>query len=351
MPADHRHAGAQYDAGEWFRPVNPNEHSYTPGYGFAPRPPFLMERRLIAGCSAAVAMCLLGFFFIGSLLPGLCFELLGGLSLRLGGAAHPELVEQMALLAGSVGALLLPFALYAGFVGIPRSCALPLRRVGVGRTAAGVCCGLAVAVVGGHAAGALEVLLSAAGIRFFSPQLAAPVGRAAQALYWLNLTVIPAVFEEVAFRGILMQSLRRFGDGFALFVSSVLFALAHILPLKMPNAFLMGLVIGYFVLFTGSLRIGVAIHLVHNVTMILMSMLSGMGDRAGRLGLASAQLVLLALGIAALIALMRLHPGLFALRPCRSANTGGQKLRSFFLTLPMAALALAIAAQAAGYLL
>lgn len=347
MPADYRRTGAEYTAGEWFRPVNPDEHSYTPGYGFAPRPPFLVERHLIAGCSTAVAVCLLGFLFIGSLLPALSLDLLERMAVRFGVAAPPELLGQMALTAGSIGALVIPFTLYAGFVRIPKSCAVPLRPAGFLRTAAAVFCALAVAVVGGYAAGALEAVLSAAGIRFVNPELVLPAGRAAQAFYWLNLTLIPAVFEEIAFRGVLMQSLRRFGDGFALLSSSVLFALAHIIPTKMPNAFLMGLVIGYFVLFTGSVGVGVVIHLAHNAVMLAAPLIF----KDGRLGFLAAQLVLLAAGIAALIALMRSHAGLFALRPCKSANTGEQKLRCFFVTPPMVVLTIAVAAQAAEYLL
>ena len=41
--------------GRWYEPVNPNEHSYTPGYGFSTRPPFLVEQRRILGYSSAAA--------------------------------------------------------------------------------------------------------------------------------------------------------------------------------------------------------------------------------------------------------------------------------------------------------
>ena len=50
--------------GRWYEPVNPNEHSYTPGYGFSTRPPFLVEQRLILGYSSAAAFVLLGFLFL-----------------------------------------------------------------------------------------------------------------------------------------------------------------------------------------------------------------------------------------------------------------------------------------------
>ena len=80
-------------------------------------------------------------------------------------------------------------------------------------------------------------------------------------LYIINGVVLPAFIEEIVFRGAIMQSLRRFGDGFALLVSSVLFAVVHGNFVQAPYAFLMGLVIGYFVLRTGSLWAGIFIHL------------------------------------------------------------------------------------------
>ncbi|MCL2014223.1 MAG: CPBP family intramembrane metalloprotease [Oscillospiraceae bacterium] len=84
--------------------------------------------------------------------------------------------------------------------------------------------------------------------------------------------VIPALFEEALFRGAVMGSLRRFGDGFALFVSSVLFALAHLNVglMSVLNAFVFALVLGYFAIRTGSLRIAMLMHFMFNLAVIIL---------------------------------------------------------------------------------
>ena len=62
-----------------------------------------------------------------------------------------------------------------------------------------------------------------------------------------------------------MQGLRCFGDGVALLVSAIFFALAHFNAMQAANAFLMGLIIGYFVLRTGSLWTGIILHFIINL--------------------------------------------------------------------------------------
>jgi hypothetical protein len=166
--------------------------------------------------------------------------------------------------------------------------------------------------------------------------------------YILNLTVLPAVFEELAFRGILMQSLRRFGDGFALICSSLVFAFAHRSLVLMPNAFLMGLVIGYFVLFSGSLRMGIAIHLAHNLVIFLLTTLGSAGARPYLLVLCAAQLAFLAVGVFAFASLLKAHRSLCVLCPSPTVSSETQKLRSFFLNMPMLLLFVLLIALNAG---
>ena len=76
-----------------------------------------------------------------------------------------------------------------------------------------------------------------------------------------------------------MQSLRRFGDGFALLISALLFGLFHLNMVQAPYAFLLGLWFGYLVLRTGSLRISMVLHACINLSAGVMSILmNGMGE-------------------------------------------------------------------------
>jgi hypothetical protein len=140
------------------------------------------------------------------------------------------------------------------------------------------------------------------------------------------LTVIPAVLEEVLFRGLVMQGLRCFGDGIALAASSVLFALAHFNLIQGANALLMGLIIGYFVLRTGSIWVGVVLHFAVNVlsffeTLLFRTVLMGQSELVGNL----VALVLLLAGFAAFILFIRKENTAFSIPLLKNSTLSSSK--------------------------
>lgn len=351
MLSDSNGGNAGRGCKSWYRPVNPNEHTYVAGYGFSPKPPFLIEQKLISQCSAAAALCLIGFLFFSSFLTQLCNQLLNGLTPASVYAAAAEPARQFSMLFGSIGALTIPFILYASYIRIPFESAVPLRRVSTGLVFAAVMLSLSVSVVGFYCSRAAYHLFSAFGVYFYEPVLVLPNGFLSSAFYILNLTVVPAIFEEIAFRGVLMQSLRRFGDTFALLSSAVLFALVHVSPLSMPNAFLMGLIIGYFVLFTGSLHTGMIIHLVHNLFLLFISQLAYLDHFTANIVFMAIQAVYILLGITAILLLMRVYNNIFTLNYSDTINRSSQKLHCFFCTLPFAAFLILVILYAGAFLI
>ena len=83
-------------------------------------------------------------------------------------------------------------------------------------------------------------------------------------LYFLTIAVFPPLFEEFAFRGVMLSTLRKHGDGFALVVSSVAFALMHASISAMPFALICGFAMGYVYLRTENLWLCVFIHFINN---------------------------------------------------------------------------------------
>ena len=83
-------------------------------------------------------------------------------------------------------------------------------------------------------------------------------------LFFLSTAVVPALIEEMALRGIIMQPLRRYGDWFAILSSALIFGLMHCNLAQIPFAFIAGVVIGYAVIATDSLWTGVLIHFMNN---------------------------------------------------------------------------------------
>lgn len=84
------------------------------------------------------------------------------------------------------------------------------------------------------------------------------------AVVFFSTAIIPAFFEELFFRGFILGNLLPCGKGFAIIVSSFIFGLAHGNPTQFVFATIAGFVFGYLYTSTGSIWLGVAVHLTNN---------------------------------------------------------------------------------------
>ena len=85
------------------------------------------------------------------------------------------------------------------------------------------------------------------------------------ALGLVSAAVLPAVMEELLFRGAVLQGLRPFGDGYAVLLSAFAFTLCHTTVPQLLPAFLAGLTFGYFAVISGSLWTTILIHCCYNL--------------------------------------------------------------------------------------
>lgn len=83
--------------------------------------------------------------------------------------------------------------------------------------------------------------------------------------------IVPALAEEFACRGIVHGMLSRFGEGFALVMTAILFGAMHGNFQQIPFAFIVGLVLGYVRIKTGSIWVCVYIHFVNNFISVIFS--------------------------------------------------------------------------------
>lgn len=94
------------------------------------------------------------------------------------------------------------------------------------------------------------------------------------------IAILPAVCEELLFRGIVLQGLRKFGDVFAIIFSSVLFMLMHANPSQTLYPFLSGVVLGFVFIKTGDLKYCIIIHFLNNFQSVAAEYLSGFTENA-----------------------------------------------------------------------
>jgi len=82
-------------------------------------------------------------------------------------------------------------------------------------------------------------------------------------------SLMPAVFEEIAFRGIIFDRLKQvLGEKEAWLVTAALFSVLHLSPVIFPTHFAMGLIFGWLRMRTGSLIPGMILHAAWNAANI-----------------------------------------------------------------------------------
>lgn len=113
-------------------------------------------------------------------------------------------------------------------------------------------------------------LFSGLGFNYDIPDTPKPEGIFGFLLSVIATAIVPAFVEEFAMRGLVLGSLRRFGDGFALVASSICFGIMHGNFVQIPFAVMVGLFLGFTVIKTNSLRTAVAIHFANNFVAVLM---------------------------------------------------------------------------------
>ncbi|MGC3970786.1 MAG: type II CAAX endopeptidase family protein [Pirellulales bacterium] len=86
----------------------------------------------------------------------------------------------------------------------------------------------------------------------------------------LSICVMPAIFEEIAFRGVILEALGGFlKRGEAVLVSALLFAILHLSIPSIPHLCLMGVILAQLRYVSGSIVPGILMHFTHNLLVIL----------------------------------------------------------------------------------
>lgn len=209
---------------------------------------------------------------------------------------------------GNTAQVLLNMGLYALYFIFPvfltaklagrRALSVARRRVGARVLVLSLFGGMMLAVLANFAASILMQMLMEWGVpKPFIPDHTE--GTTTSLL--LNLAgtaLVPAVFEELAFRGYVLNALRPHGDKVAVWVSAAVFGLIHGNVLQLPFALILGLVLGWLVVQTDSLLPAMVLHFANNAMSVLLSYV----ESSGWDGNVATTLVFLALSVAGMCA-------------------------------------------------
>ena len=83
-------------------------------------------------------------------------------------------------------------------------------------------------------------------------------------LIFIRLVVVPAIFEELFFRKAVLNASKKFGTGFAIIISSVLFGLIHLNFYQAIGAMFAGVIFAIITLKTGSIIPSIVLHAFAN---------------------------------------------------------------------------------------
>lgn len=90
------------------------------------------------------------------------------------------------------------------------------------------------------------------------------------ALNLFTIAALPALLEEMIYRGYILRTLRPYGNFFAIMVSSLLFSLMHGNLRQIPFALIVGLVLGTLYVLTNNIWLPITVHFANNAISVLM---------------------------------------------------------------------------------
>lgn len=125
------------------------------------------------------------------------------------------------------------------------------------------------------------------------------------ALNLFTMAVLPALLEEMIYRGYILRTLRPYGNMFAILVSSLFFSLMHGNLRQIPFAFMVGLVLGFLYVSTNNIWLPIAVHFANNAISVLMEYFAfSLSDIYQNVFYALVIYGLIAIGILAIIVLL-----------------------------------------------
>lgn len=176
----------------------------------------------------------------------------------------------------SVLGILVPFAA-AGYY-ISKGKGTPVvdfsRPVSIPLMLSATALGFFVCLAGNYATSVFVNFMDALGISLSAPDYSPPSDFAGRIIYTVLIAVVPALVEEFAVRGVILQPLRKYGDRFAILASALIFAVMHGNLIQAPFALIAGVGIGYAVCITNSIWTGVLIHFVNNLYSVIIEFLA-----------------------------------------------------------------------------
>lgn len=310
-------------------------YTYVQGMGFVPYSPLQVERRTLLLHANMIGIAVLIYFFMQGAVTRYIVHFmrlfLPDIRYFNSHLMAPDWVVGVISSLSLIICVCLPCGLYLLTIKMPIRVALPLRRPAKGLLVPAVFISLAVSVIGSLISRFLGGLLWGLGLIPITPDL--PISRTVVGVVFavLNYSVLSAFAWWFSFNGAVLQSLRRFGDGFAILSTAVILSVMSPYVTYLPVTFLVGLVSGYFVIRTGSLWTGIIIQFCSNTFSLLMgAAMYRATEKGGELLIFISAIIVIIVGLIFIITLVSSSDNLFYMKSPKLHISARRRIGLFF---------------------
>lgn len=259
----------------------------------------LKEKKRLRRLSYTAAGATAGFFLIANIFYPL-YYLITGLQEN---TSESAIISSLSIdLLITMISLAVPFGI-AYYLNVKKLKA-PRIEIGKATVSAGeevmiIAAGCALLLLSSYVTNYLTVVLqTVTGVTFKYGFFETPSTAPGFVIFYLRSALMPALLEEFAMRGVVMNSLRRYGDFFALTMSAMVFGLMHGNMVQLPFAILAGYILGYACMKTGTLWTSIAIHFINNAFSVTITALNDkVSENAAGIVSVIGSVIILAVGL------------------------------------------------------
>ena len=141
------------------------------------------------------------------------------------------------------------------------------------------------------------------------------------------LCVLPAIGEEILYRGVFLHSMKNYGATFAVVTSGIIFALTHFNVAQLVHQCILGIVLSYMTLVSGRLIYAIALHFVNNVVAIILPILIPAYNNLAVANTTNALIMLVMMVVGIII----LYPSLYGFTKTAGRREFSKKDCNFFM--------------------
>lgn len=177
-----------------------------------------------------------------------------------------------------------------------------------------------------------ESIFSRTNINYEVPKPQNPEGIFGFLLVLISTVFVPALVEEFVCRGLILGYLKKYGEGFAVIMSALLFGVMHGNFEQTPFAFLVGLVLGYITVKSKTIWIAVLVHGFNNLISVVISYLPSSLNDYINLGYIIFIILSLLGGIVSLLLLNGKDDGFYHFETADNKEVSSGKKAAWFLS-------------------